>query len=158
MGSRCAGALSWKWPGQLDGQLSEGRAAVRPSRPAERCSGKAVRRQGSGWCGLMACQRSMSSWKILYGSCRAVNTRPAIAAANFWFLQNQPSPSLVSHQTSVRPRRVRTVGSPSPSGFHPLPFCLPSDPGLSCTENSAEFPGLWIGVLLGLSWNSWLKP
>lgn len=23
MGSRCAGALSWKWPGQLDGQLSE---------------------------------------------------------------------------------------------------------------------------------------
>lgn len=33
-----------------------------------------MRRQGSERCGLMACQTSMSSWKILYGIGRSVYT------------------------------------------------------------------------------------
>lgn len=122
LGCRCAGALPWKWPGQLDSRLSERRASGRPpplgdAAPwlAERCAGNAARRQGSGWCGLMACQMSMSSWKILYEICRSVSTGPLLR-----LLQTAPS-----FRTTPAPPLFPTELQSRRAGLELRPFRLP---------------------------------
>lgn len=76
-----------------------------------------------------------SSWDL------QIRLHGPAAAPNCSFLLNSPSPSLVSHRTSVTLWWVTTLGFPSASLF----FCLPSVPGLRFIGNLAEFPVSGLG-------------
>lgn len=139
--SQCPGAFTCTWPGQLSEDRAEGSLCT--WRPGERCAGAAGRaRAASVWC--MACQMSLSSWKILYRVCRSVYT--GCCCCRLHLLQNNlPTPS---------PPRRHALQVVSSYGF-PVSLLLPPLAlsslilGFIFIGNMAEFP---VSGLDGASW------
>lgn len=140
-------AFTCTWPGQRAENRAEGSLCT--WRLGERCSGAAGRaRAASVWC--VACQMSLSSWKILLNVCRSVYTGGGCyCCCRLHFLRdNLPTPF---------PLRLHTLQVVSSHGFPVSPPLLPlplSSPilGFIFIGNMAEF------LVSGLDGPPWGPP